>query len=133
MTPAQLAKLDKQLNEFLDYITDAMGRPERCRAMALYLTGLLLAGERKTILAMAGRLARREEEIQAVRQQMQQCVSVSDWADEEVRRRLAIRFEKAIKPEAYLLDDTGFPKKGTKSVGVKRQYSGTMGRKDNCL
>ncbi len=132
MTPTQLKKLDKQLNEFLDYITEDIGRPERRRAMALYLTGLLLSGERKSAVAMGRRLAESDEEAEAIRQRLQQCVSVSTWSDEEVRRRLALRFEKQLKPEAFILDDTGFPKKGEFSVGVKRQYSGTLGRTDNC-
>lgn len=132
MTPAQLKKLDKQLTEFLDYITDDMGRPERRRAMALYLTGLLLSGGRKTAVSMGRRLASCEEEYEGMRQKLQQCVSISQWADGEVRRRLALRFEKALQPEAFIIDDTGFPKKGKYSVGVKRQYSGTLGRRDNC-
>jgi SRSO17 transposase len=132
MTPAQLRKLDRELTEFLDYITDEMGRPERRRAMSLYLTGLLLEGERKTAKSMGRRLAEHDGEVEGMRQRLQQCVSVSDWADEEVRRRLAWRFEQRLKPEAFIVDDTGFPKKGRLSVGVKRQYSGTLGRTDNC-
>lgn len=132
MTPAQLKRLDKQLEEFLDYITDGMGRPERRRAMAQYLTGLLLDGERKSVVPMAARLVETEAEAEAMRQRLQQCVTVSTWADSEVRRRLALRLEKALRPEVYIVDDTGFPKKGKHSVGVARQYSGTLGRTDNC-
>jgi SRSO17 transposase len=132
VTPTQLKKLDKELSEFLDYITDGMGRPERRRAMALYLTGLLLSGERKSAVAMGRRLAKQDEDAEAMRQRLQQCVTVSTWADEEVRRRLALRFEKKLKPEVFIMDDTGFPKRGEYSVGVQRQYSGTLGRIDNC-
>lgn len=132
MTPSQLARGGKQLDEFLDYIVHGLGRPERRHGIILYLTGLLLSGERKTALAMGRRLAESDKDVQAVRQQLQRCVSTSRWADIEVRRRLALRFEKTFKPEAYILDDTGFPKKGIYSVGVKRQYSGTLGRTDNC-
>jgi SRSO17 transposase len=132
MTPAQLKKVDKQLGEFLDYITDGMGRPERRRAMALYLTGLLLDGKRKTAVSMARRLVDKDEEAEAMRQRLQQCVTISTWADEEVRRRLAERLEEQLRPEVYIVDDTGFPKKGEHSVGVSRQYSGTLGRVDNC-
>ncbi len=127
-----MKKLDKELTEFLDYITDTMGRPERRKALALYLTGLLLSGGRKTAVGMGRRLAARDDELESMRQRLQQCVSISSWADEEVRRRLALRFEKRLKPEAFIVDDTGFPKKGKYSVGVKRQYSGTLGRTDNC-
>lgn len=132
MTPAQIAKLDKQLSCYLDYLTDGMGRPERRRALSWYLTGLLLDGESKTVVAMAGRLVESEREIEAMRQRLQQCVTISTWADEEIRRRLALRLEEVIRPDAYVVDDTGFPKKGPHSVGVCRQYSGTLGRVDNC-
>jgi SRSO17 transposase len=132
MTPAQLKRLDKELGEFLDYLTEGMGRPERRRAMAWYVTGLLLDGERKSVVPMAARLVEHDGEAEAMRQRLQQCVTVSTWADDELRRRLALRFEKTLRPEAYIVDDTGFPKKGRHSVGVARQYSGTMGRIDNC-
>ena len=132
MTPAQLKKLDTALSSYLDYLTDGMGRPERCRALQWYLTGLLLDGERKTVAAMANRLVDGDGEAEAMRQRLQQCVTISTWADEEFRRRLALRFEQTIQPEAYVVDDTGFPKKGKHSVGVARQYSGTLGRTDNC-
>lgn len=132
MTPAQMKKLDRELEEFLDYITDGMGRPERRRAMAWYLTGLLLDGERKTVVSMAQRLVDDDHEAEAMRQRLQQCVTISTWADEEVRRRLAARFEHKLQPDAYVIDDTGFAKKGQFSVGVTRQYSGTLGRVDNC-
>jgi SRSO17 transposase len=132
VTPAQLAKLDKELTAYLDYLTDGMGRPERRRALSWYLTGLLLDGESKTVVSMAGRLVEHDHEAEAMRQRLQQCVTISTWADEEIRRRLALRFEQTLRPDAYVIDDTGFPKKGRLSVGVARQYSGTLGRVDNC-
>jgi len=132
VTPTQLAKLDRQLSSYIDYLTDGMGRPERRRALSWYMTGLLLDGESKSTVSMAGRLVDDEREIEAMRQRLQQCVAVSTWADAEIRRRLALRLEHEICPDAYVIDDTGFAKKGTHSVGVSRQYSGTLGRVDNC-
>lgn len=132
MTPTQLKKLDRELSEYLEYVTDGMGRPERRRALAWYLTGLLLDGERKTVVSMANRLVDDEGEVEAMRQRLQQCVTISSWADEEIRRRVALKFEQQSRPEAFVIDDTGFPKKGRHSVGVARQYSGTLGRTDNC-
>src|SRR5262245_21425919 len=127
-----MKRVDRALGEYLDYLTDGMGRPERRRALAWYLTGLLLEGERKTVVSMAGRLVDEENEIEAMRQRLQQCVTISAWADAEIRRRVALKFEDEIDPEAFVIDDTGFPKKGDQSVGVMRQYSGTLGRTDNC-
>jgi len=127
-----MKRVDAALGEYLDYLTDGMGRPERRRALAWYLTGLLLEGERKTVVSMAGRLVDDETEVEAMRQRLQQCVTISSWADTEIRRRVALKFQEDIDPEAFVFDDTGFPKKGDQSVGVIRQYSGTLGRTDNC-
>lgn len=127
-----MKRVDRALNEYLEYLTEGMGRPERRRALAWYLTGLLLEGERRTIVSMAGRLVDDEREIEAMRQRLQQCVAISGWADSEIRRRVAQKFEDDLEPEAFVFDDTGFPKKGRFSVGVARQYSGSLGRVDNC-
>ena len=132
MKPAEIKKLDKELTEFLDFVTDGMGRPERRQALSWYLTGLLLDGERKTVVSMAKRIVDDESEVEAMRQRLQQCVTISTWADREILRRLSLLLEEKLKPEAYVIDDTGFPKKGQLSVGVVRQYSGTLGRIDNC-
>ena len=132
MTPAQMKRVDRALSGYLDYLTDGMGRPERRRALAWYLTGLLLEGERKTVVSMAGRLVDDEREVEAMRQRLQECVTFSTWADAEVRRRVARKVDEEVNPEVFVVDDTGFPKKGEHSVGVARQYSGTLGRTDNC-
>jgi SRSO17 transposase len=133
MTPHQLRKLERELDEYLDSLTSGMGRPERREAMALYMTGLLLEGERKSIEPMAARLVDDAGEIQAMRQRLQQCVTVSTWAEQELFRRIATKIEADLPGvEVLVIDDTGFAKKGEHSVGVARQYSGTLGRVDNC-
>jgi SRSO17 transposase len=64
---------------------------------------------------------------------MQQFIGQSPWAWEPLRQRLAQRLAAALQPvAAWMIDDTGFPKKGTRSVGVARQYSGTLGKIGNC-
>lgn len=128
-----LKKLDAELTKFLDEMFADMGRRERLEAMCAYVSGLLLDGERKSVLPMAARLVDDEREIQAMRQRLQECVSVSTWPEAEVWRRLALYVEREMPGvEAFVIDDTGFPKKGKHSVGVQRQYSGTLGRIDNC-
>jgi SRSO17 transposase len=68
-----------------------------------------------------------------MRQRLQQAVTVAEWSDAEIFRRVAIKIDRELPGvEALVIDDTGFPKKGQCSVGVKRQYSGTLGRTDNC-
>jgi SRSO17 transposase len=133
MDQRELKRLDRELTTYLESMLVGMGRPERRKAMADYLTGLLLDGDRKSIEPMAGRLVEDSSEIQAMRQRLQQCVTVSPWSDDELWFRLALKAENELpEVEALIVDDTGFPKKGTHSVGVQRQYSGTLGRKDNC-
>lgn len=133
MRPSELRKLDTELSAYIESFTTGMGRPERRRAMGWYVTGLLLDGDRKSIEPMAARLVDHESEIQAMRQRLQQCVVVSEWSDDELRARLGRKIDDEMpEVEAFVIDDTGFPKKGKYSVGVQRQYSGTLGRQENC-
>jgi SRSO17 transposase len=104
----------------------AMGRSEQRRWGGVYLRGLMLDGRRKSIEPMAARLEDGDEQC------LQQFVNQSPWDHVVVRANLARRMTAEIAPEAWIVDDTGFPKKGRCSVGVARQYSGTLGRVDNC-
>jgi SRSO17 transposase len=133
MTPSEHRRFDRALRDYVEAMVADMGRPERRRAMGWYVTGLLLDGERKSIEPMAARLVDSPTEIEAMRQRLQQCVTISSWSDEELYARLARKLDRELPGiEAFVLDDTGFPKKGKHSVGVMRQYSGTLGRVDNC-
>lgn len=133
MRASELRKLDAELSAYIESFTIGIGRPERRRAMGWYVTGLLLDGERKSIEPMAARLVDDDAEIEAMRQRLQRCVMVGSWEDDEVRARLARKLDEELPGvEAFIIDDTGFAKKGTHSVGVQRQYSGTLGRQDNC-
>src|SRR5436190_20696081 len=83
----------------------------------LYVRGLMLDGKRKSMQPMAERLG-------VDHQQLQQFVSSSTWDYVEVRRRVARWAAAHIGPEAYAIDDTGFPKDGCDSPGVARMYCG---------
>ena len=133
MTPHAWKRLDRELTNFVDTLTTGLGRSERRTAMGQYITGLLLDGERKSIEPIAARLVDDVTQIEAMRQRLQQCVVVSAWDEATVFARLAQMLDRDL-PEvtAFVVDDTGFPKKGRHSVGVARQYSGTLGRTDNC-
>jgi SRSO17 transposase len=104
----------------------AMVRSEQRRWGGVYLRGLMLDGKRKSIEPMAARLADGDEQC------LQQFVNQSPWDERVVRANLARRMCDEIEPEMWVIDDTGFVKKGRFSVGVGRQYSGTLGRVDNC-
>ena len=133
MNRREIARLDRELSAYIDELLVGMGRKERVRAMGWYITGLLLDGERKSIEPMAARRVDEAAEIQAMRQRLQQAVTVSEWSDAEIWRRLAVKVDRELPAaEALVIDDTGFAKKGAHSVGVSRQYSGTLGRVDNC-
>lgn len=133
MTPRELKRLDGELREYVDGMVAGMGRVERRVALSAYVAGLLLDGDRKSIEPMAARLVDDPSEIEAMRQRLQQAVVIADWPDREVFRRVAQKLDVELPGvEALVIDDTGFPKKGVHSVGVARQYSGTLGRVDNC-
>ncbi len=130
---AENLRRQERLREFIEDVTAGMGRVERREALGNYLRGLLLAGERKNIQALAQRLAQAPEKVQAHRQRMQQAVVVAQWDELETYRRISAKVLSAVpEVEALVFDDTGFAKKGPWSPGVQRQYSGTLGRVDNC-
>jgi SRSO17 transposase len=93
-----------------------------------------LDGKRKSIQPMATRLARGDPQADAyaLEQALQQFVNQSPWDPTLVRRRLAQRMTTALAPDAWVLDDTGFPKFGRHSVGVAPQDCGALGKVANC-
>jgi SRSO17 transposase len=99
-----------------------------------YCKGLLLPGERKSIEPMAARLD--SENTQAMRQSLHHLVAKAPWSDdlvlEQVRNCVLPAMQKHGPVVAWIVDDTGFPKKGKHSVGVARQYCGQVGKQDNC-
>lgn len=126
MDRQELLEARGRLEAFLEPLLLRLGRSERRRWGALYVQGLLLEGGRKNA---AGIAARYGGDVQA----LQQFISQSPWDWLTIRRSLASRMMAAASPRgAWIVDDTGFPKKGKHSVGVARQYSGTLGKVGNC-
>jgi SRSO17 transposase len=127
MTPQELKALDRRLTGFLEDLLAPMGRSERRHWARLYIEGLLLDGDRKSIEPMASRIP--GAEVQALRQ----FVGQSPWTVEEVQRQLALKVVDLLSdPEVWILDDSSFPKAGQHSVGVARQYCGALGKVANC-
>jgi SRSO17 transposase len=110
-----------------EVLAAAMNRPVQLVNGGLYLRGLLEQGARKSLEPMVERLGG-----DADYQSMQQFVADSPWDPAMVVRAVAERVAPQIEVEAWVLDDTGFPKDGKDSPGVKRQYSGTLGKTGNC-
>jgi SRSO17 transposase len=112
----------------------AAGHEDRHAPLKNYCRGLLLPGERKSIEPMAARLD--PESVQSMRQSLHHLVAKAPWSDEailaQVRNRVLPAMQKHGPVVAWIVADTGFPKKGTHSVGVARQYCGQVGKQDNC-
>ena len=126
LTPAQLATIRGRLEAFAEDIFASLPRTDQRARGQCYLRGLMLDGRRKSIEPMAQRLG--EVHYQA----LHHFVAASPWDWRPVRRRLAEAMTVALSPTAWVVDDTGFPKDGSCSVGVQRQYSGTLGKTANC-
>src|SRR5262245_10753410 len=126
------------LDRLRDYARGFAGdfpQAKPARWAGVYLQGLLLNGERKSIEPLASRV-RLPEGLPSKdpEQALQQCVNQSPWDEQKVLRRYRGRMTQTFaSPEGILvIDDTSFPKQGTHSVGVQRQYCGALGKKANC-
>src|SRR3979490_2623322 len=99
-----------------------------------YCIGLIMPGERKSVEPMAAVTA--PDRTAAQHQSLLPFVGQSPWSDEGVLAKVGEMVLPAIERhgpiEAWIIDDTGFPKKGAHSVGVARQYCGQLGKQDNC-
>jgi SRSO17 transposase len=127
MTNAELERCRKRLEQFLKDLVAPLGRSERRHWADVYVRGLLLDGERKSIEPLAARVP--DGNVQA----LQQLVGQSPWEWLPVWERLAQRMTAELMPDpVWVVDDTGFAKQGEHSVGVERQYSGTLGKVGNC-
>jgi SRSO17 transposase len=103
-----------------------MGRSERRRWAGVYLRGLLLDGERKSVEPLA---ARAGGDVQA----LQQFIGQSPWASDTIQEAFNKHMCASVADETYwILDETSFPKQGMHSVGVARQYCGALGKIANC-
>jgi SRSO17 transposase len=124
----------KRLAAYLDGLAQAAGHADRIDPLKSYCKGLLLTGERKSVEPMAARLA--PDNVGRMHQSLHHLVADAPWSDEELLAQIRSSVLPAMQPQgpvvAWIVDDTGFPKKGTHSVGVARQYCGQLGKQDNC-
>lgn len=128
MDEQQLLALKPELDRFLDRFAPLFGRDENQAHARRFVQGLLHGGERRSIEniaeAMGGGPVR----------SLQAFIGTGVWSDGAILKQLRGAVLEALADDdaVWNADETGFPKKGIKSVGVKRQYSGTLGRTDNC-
>src|SRR5690348_18113533 len=119
---------------YLEAIAAVLGDVRRAASARAYCTGLLLPGERKSVEPMAARIE--PGRVQARHQSMHHVVAKAEWDDAAMLRAVRERVLPAIERHGpvrhWIVDDTGFPKKGPHSVGVARQYCGQLGKQENC-
>src|SRR3989454_9291604 len=110
------------------------GHADRFGPLRDYCTGLMLPGERKSVEPMAAKTA--PARTAAQHQSLLHFVGVASWSDErvlaKVREMVLPAMTRQEPIEAWIIDDTAFPKQGTHSVGVQHQYCGQLGKQANC-
>jgi SRSO17 transposase len=125
---------ETRFSAYVAGLGSVIGHVERTRPLRDYCTGLMLPGERKSVEPMAARTA--PARTAAQHQSLLHFVGVATWSDEQVlakvREMVLPAIEKDGPIEAWIIDDTSFPKKGKHSVGVQHQYCGQLGKQANC-
>jgi SRSO17 transposase len=124
----------ERLAAYLDRLAQVAGHADRIGPLQSYTKGLFLPIERKSVEPMAARLA--PGNVRQMHQSLHHIVADAAWSDtallREVRRQLLPAMTRELPLAAWIIDDTGFPKKGSHSVGVTRQYCGQLGKQENC-
>ena len=119
---------------YVEGLVSVIGHADRAGPLRDYCTGLMLPCERKSVEPMAAVTA--PERTAAQHQSLLHFVGNAGWLDQKVlakvREMVLPQIERHGSIEAWIIDDTGFPKKGKHSVGVARQYCGQLGKQDNC-
>jgi SRSO17 transposase len=136
MEPFMNAAAVQRLESYLGRIGDVLGNDSRRGSFAIYAMGLLGDSERKSVEPIAARACPDPQRVDAVHQRLLHFAVDSKWSDREVRREAAQYALEAMTQrepvEAWIVDDTGFLKQGSHSVGVQRQYTGSAGKITNC-
>jgi len=119
---------------YVEALVDVIGHADRAEPLKDYCLGLLMPVERKSVEPLAAVTA--PSRVAAKHQSLLHFVGQAPWSDEALMRRVRNwvlpQIERHGAIRAWIIDDTGFPKKGRHSVGVARQYCGQLGKQDNC-
>lgn len=127
-----MAKL-AEFEQYLDHLCEVLRRVERSTGLKDYCRGLMLPIARKSVEPLAA--CSDPLHVAAKHQSMHHFVAKSEWSDAAVIGRVRDWVVPTLGLENgcyWIIDDTGFPKKGKHSVGVARQYCGQLGKQDNC-
>ena len=125
---------ESRFSAYVEGLVSVIGHADRASPLREYCLGLMMPCERKSVEPMAAVTA--PGRTAAQHQWLLHFVGNAAWSDEDVlakvREMVLPAIERRGPIEAWIIDDTGFPKKGTHSVGVARQYCGQLGKQDNC-
>jgi SRSO17 transposase len=125
---------EARFSAYVEGLASVIGHADRAGPLRDYCTGLILPGERKSVEPMAARTA--PARTAAQHQSLLHFVGIAPWPDEKVlgkvREMVLPAIEKHGPIEAWIIDDTSFPKQGKHSVGVHHQYCGQLGKQANC-
>ena len=126
--------LEARFDEYAEMIGQVLAHADRRRPAQWYLKGLMLPGGRKSVEPMAARV--QPQNVRSAHQSMHHLVADAQWSDAALLATVAAHvlpvLTKKGKTCHWIVDDTGFAKKGEHSVGVGRQYCGRLGKTDNC-
>jgi SRSO17 transposase len=129
-----MAGWEERFDDYVGRLGDVLGHADRRGPLRSYATGLLLPGERKSVEPMAARVD--PARVGAAHQSLHHFVAKAAWDDAALLRAVRDHALPALLERgpvrAWIVDDTGLPKKGKLSVGVARQYCGQLGKRDNC-
>src|SRR5690348_15419718 len=129
-----MAGWEERFDDYVGRLGDVLGHADRRAPLRAYCAGLLLPGERKSVEPMAARVD--PARVGAAHQSLHHFVAKAAWDDaallEAVRAYALPALLERGPIRAWIVDDTGLPKKGKLSVGVARQYCGQLGKRDNC-
>ena len=127
-------EIENRFERFVDGLASEIGHADRVGPLHDYCLGLVMPGERKSVEPMAAITA--PQRTAAQHQSLLHFVNQGGWSDAavlaKVRDLVLPQLERRGAIEALIIDDTGFPKKGTHSVGVSHQYCGQLGKQANC-
>ena len=119
---------------YVEGLVSVIGHAARVQPLRDYCVGLLMPCERKSVEPMAAVTA--PARVSAQHQSLLHFVGQGLWSDDKmlgkIREMVLPAIERRGPIEAWIIDDTSFPKQGRHSVGVARQYCGQLGKQDNC-
>jgi SRSO17 transposase len=125
---------EERFSAYVESLAGVIGHADRERPLGDYCRGLLTACERKSVEPLAAVTA--PGRTAAQHQSLLHFVGNGGWSDKSVLAKVSDLVLPALQRkgpiEAWIVDDTGFPKKGTHSVGVAHQYCGQRGKQENC-